>query len=70
MFYFRGIEAIVLDYIRPIIFGPVIPKLSFMAVYVLSALTLGGLLYFNFTNIGVGNAIKRLWFGRKEEEEQ
>jgi len=56
-----GIEAIVLDYIRPSIFGAVIPKISLAAVYLLSALTLGGLFYFTYTDVGIVNAIKMLW---------
>jgi len=56
-----GIEAIVLDYVRPSIFGPVIPKISIAAVYALSALTLGGLFYFIYTDVGIVNAIKMLW---------
>lgn len=51
----------VIDYVRPIIFGPVIPKVSIILVYVLSALTLGGLLYFNYSDIGVTKLIKKFW---------
>lgn len=56
-----GIEAIVIDYVRPSVFGSVIPKLALGAVYGLSALTLGGLLYFIYSDVGMVTAIKMLW---------
>lgn len=36
-----------------------------MAVYLFSALTLGGLLYFNMSNIGIGKGVQRLWKGHE-----
>lgn len=56
-----GLEAIVVDYIRPSIFGPVVPKVSLMLLYVLSALSLGGLFYFNYTDVGLVSATKMAW---------
>ncbi|KAG7164233.1 succinate dehydrogenase [ubiquinone] cytochrome b small subunit, mitochondrial-like [Homarus americanus] len=56
-----GIEAIVVDYIRPSLFGKIIPKLAVGAVYTLSFLTLGGLCYFIYTDVGIINAVKLLW---------
>ncbi|XP_042879371.1 succinate dehydrogenase [ubiquinone] cytochrome b small subunit, mitochondrial-like [Penaeus japonicus] len=56
-----GIEAIVVDYVRPSIFGKVIPKLAVGAVYALSFFTLGGLCYFTYTDVGIINAVKLLW---------
>ncbi|XP_066963288.1 succinate dehydrogenase [ubiquinone] cytochrome b small subunit, mitochondrial isoform X1 [Macrobrachium rosenbergii] len=56
-----GIEAIVVDYVRPSVFGKVIPKLAVGAVYGLSFLTLGGLCYFIYTDVGIINAVKLLW---------
>merc|ERR1719278_1935425 len=58
-----GVEAIVVDYIRPSLFGgsTVIPNLAQALVWALSAFTLGALYYFNYTDIGVVNAIKMLW---------
>ncbi|KAJ8936609.1 hypothetical protein NQ314_012224 [Rhamnusium bicolor] len=49
-----GLEACAIDYIRPIIFGPVIPKLAIVLLYLISASTLGGLLYYNNNCIGIG----------------
>ena len=59
--FYRGIEAIVVDYIRPSVFGNAIAKASVGAVYLLSAMTLGGLAYFIYTDVGLINAVKMLW---------
>lgn len=58
-----GIEAIVVDYIRPSLFGgsTTIPNIAQAGVWFLSAVTLGGLFYFNYTDVGIVNAIKMLW---------
>jgi len=58
-----GVEAIVVDYIRPSLFGgsTVIPNMAQALVWALSAFTLGALYYFNYTDVGVVNAIKMLW---------
>ena len=58
-----GIEAIVVDYVRPVLFGGshTIPNLCVAAVWGLSAFALGALYYFNYTDVGVVNAIKMLW---------
>jgi len=56
-----GLEAIVIDYLRPKIVGETIARLGVALVYALSAFTLGGLFYFNYTDVGVINAIKMFW---------
>jgi len=58
-----GIEAIVVDYIRPSLFNgsTVIPNIAVAMVWALSAFTLGALYYFNYTDVGIINAIKMLW---------
>jgi succinate dehydrogenase (ubiquinone) membrane anchor subunit len=56
-----GIEAIVVDYVRPSVFGDFIPKLAQGLVWGLSALTLGGLFYFIYSDVGIVCAIKMLW---------
>lgn len=56
-----GLEAIVTDYVRPIIFGNTIPKLAHVLLAIISAATLGGLLYFNYNDVGISTAIKKLW---------
>lgn len=55
-----GIEAIVVDYIRPSIFGPTIPKISVMLVYLLSSFALGGLFWFNYTDVGITQGTRML----------
>ncbi|RZC35172.1 succinate dehydrogenase [ubiquinone] cytochrome b small subunit, mitochondrial, partial [Asbolus verrucosus] len=60
-----GLEAVVVDYVRPIIFGNIIPKLSVGLLYLISAATLGGLIYFNVNDIGIGKAIRRFWAIKK-----
>uniref|UniRef100_T1JMF3 Succinate dehydrogenase [ubiquinone] cytochrome b small subunit n=1 Tax=Strigamia maritima TaxID=126957 RepID=T1JMF3_STRMM len=56
-----GLEAIVIDYIRPSIFGDTIPKVSLGLLYLISAATVGGLCYFNYTDVGIGQAIRMFW---------
>lgn len=56
-----GLEAIVVDYIRPSIFGNVVPRVSLTVLYVLSAISLGGLFYFNYSDVGLVNALKMAW---------
>jgi len=56
-----GLEACVIDYIRPIIFGNAIPKLALGTLYAVSILTLAGLLYFNYHDIGIGRAVRKFW---------
>ena len=56
-----GLEAVVVDYIRPSIFGPVIPKASLGLLYLLSILSIGGLFYFNYTDVGLVNGMKMAW---------
>ncbi|GLV40329.1 Succinate dehydrogenase subunit D [Carabus blaptoides fortunei] len=56
-----GIEAVVVDYIRPSLVGNVIPQIARAIVYFMSAFTLGGLIYFNYNDVGCGKAIRRLW---------
>jgi len=49
-----GLEAIVTDYIRPIIFGNMVPKVAHGLLIGLSAITLAGLFYFIYNDIGIG----------------
>lgn len=60
-FFFRGVEAIVVDYVRPVVFGEAIPKIARMLVFLISAFTLGGLLYFNMNDVGIARAVRRFW---------
>jgi len=58
-----GVEAIVVDYIRPVLFGgnTTIPNICVGLVWALSAFTLGALYYFAYTDVGIINAVKMLW---------
>lgn len=56
-----GIEACVIDYVRPVIFGSFIPKIAPVFVIAYSALLLGGLLYFINTDIGIGQTVRKFW---------
>ncbi|BES98720.1 succinate dehydrogenase [Nesidiocoris tenuis] len=56
-----GVEAVVVDYVRPIIFGKLIPKLALGVVYAFSVVLLIGLLNLTFRGQGVGNSINTLW---------
>lgn len=56
-----GIEACVVDYIRPVIFGSVIPKIAPLFVVAFSAILLGSLLYFINTDIGISRAVRKFW---------
>lgn len=56
-----GLEAIVVDYVRPVLFGNVVPKITHGLLILFSAATLGGLLYFIYSDIGIGKAIRKLW---------
>ena len=60
---FSGLEAIVVDYIRPSLFGgsTLIPNMAQSAVWILSLATLAGLYYFNYTDVGIVNAMKMFW---------
>lgn len=54
-------EAIVLDYVRPSIVGPFVPKVAFLALNILSALTLAGLLMIIYNGPGLTKTIKKAW---------
>jgi len=56
-----GIEALVHDYVRPSMFGNVIPKIAEGAVYLLSIVTFGSLCYFINFDVGLVNAFHMLW---------
>uniref|UniRef100_A0A1Q3FG07 Succinate dehydrogenase [ubiquinone] cytochrome b small subunit n=2 Tax=Culex tarsalis TaxID=7177 RepID=A0A1Q3FG07_CULTA len=56
-----GLEAIVTDYVRPILFGAMVPKLAHGLLLLVSAATLGGLFYFIHNDIGIANTIRKIW---------
>lgn len=56
-----GLEAIITDYVRPILFGHLVPKLAHGLLIVFSAATLAGLFYFIYNDVGIGKAVRKLW---------
>lgn len=62
-----GLEAIVTDYVRPILFGTTVPKLAHGLLLVVSAATLGGLFYFNYNDIGIAGCVRKIWTTKAKE---
>ncbi|CAG0893142.1 unnamed protein product [Cyprideis torosa] len=56
-----GLHGIVIDYLRPKIMGNALAKLSELVVYIFSAFAMGGIMYFNYTDVGLIHAIAGLW---------
>lgn len=56
-----GLEAILVDYVRPVLFGPSLPKLVPLVTMTFSAIFLGLLLYNIFTDIGISQSIRKFW---------
>lgn len=52
-----GLQNILTDYIH----GPTLPKMANGLLYVFTALTFAGLCYFNYSDIGLSKAIKKIW---------
>uniref|UniRef100_A0A182MZN8 Succinate dehydrogenase [ubiquinone] cytochrome b small subunit n=1 Tax=Anopheles dirus TaxID=7168 RepID=A0A182MZN8_9DIPT len=62
-----GLEAIVTDYVRPILFGTTVPKLAHGLLLLVSAATLGGLFYFNYNDIGIAGFVRKIWATKAKE---
>ncbi|XP_075982688.1 succinate dehydrogenase, subunit D isoform X1 [Anticarsia gemmatalis] len=58
---FWGLEAIVVEYLRVLVVGPVVPKVAMTVVYVLTVNLLGGLFYLIFNDIGLCRGYWRIW---------
>ncbi|XP_018794013.1 PREDICTED: succinate dehydrogenase [ubiquinone] cytochrome b small subunit, mitochondrial isoform X1 [Bactrocera latifrons] len=56
-----GVEAIITDYARPQVVGPLLPKVAHGALILLSIATLGGLFYIIQNDVGIANSIKQIW---------
>ncbi|XP_029178178.1 succinate dehydrogenase [ubiquinone] cytochrome b small subunit, mitochondrial [Nylanderia fulva] len=65
-----GLEAIILDYARPIVVGTLVPKVSFLLLNLLSAATLAGLLLLIYNGPGLTKIIKSGWAIGKDRERQ
>ncbi|KAJ8714242.1 hypothetical protein PYW08_007862 [Mythimna loreyi] len=58
---FWGLEAIAIDYVRPSVVGPILPKIALGLVYLICIATLGGLFYIISHDVGIGNMIRQIW---------
>lgn len=67
---FRGLEAIVVDYARPIIMGTVLPKILHLLLSFLSVVTLAGLIVLIYNGPGISKTVKNVWNIGKEEVAQ
>ncbi|XP_028131339.1 succinate dehydrogenase [ubiquinone] cytochrome b small subunit, mitochondrial-like isoform X2 [Diabrotica virgifera virgifera] len=56
-----GLESCLTDYVRPIIFGPLIPKIALLLLYLVSLGTLASLLNYNHNDIGIGATFQKIW---------
>uniref|UniRef100_A0A1B0D2F2 Succinate dehydrogenase [ubiquinone] cytochrome b small subunit n=1 Tax=Phlebotomus papatasi TaxID=29031 RepID=A0A1B0D2F2_PHLPP len=56
-----GFKSIVTDYVRPVVFGTVIPPIAQGLLLLLTIATAAGLIQFIRNDIGIANAIKRAW---------
>ncbi|XP_012231581.1 succinate dehydrogenase [ubiquinone] cytochrome b small subunit, mitochondrial [Linepithema humile] len=56
-----GLEAIILDYARPIVVGTLVPKVAFLLLNLVSAATLAGLLVLIYNGPGLAKTIKYGW---------
>lgn len=63
-----GLEAIILDYARPIVVGTIVPKVAFLLLNLLSAATLAGLLVLIYNGPGITKVIKHGWAIGKNRE--
>ncbi|TGZ52445.1 Succinate dehydrogenase [ubiquinone] cytochrome b small subunit [Temnothorax longispinosus] len=63
-----GLEAIVLDYARPIVVGTLVPKVAFLMLNLLSAATLAGLLVLIYNGPGLTKVIKNGWAIGKDRQ--
>ncbi|XP_012285241.1 succinate dehydrogenase [ubiquinone] cytochrome b small subunit, mitochondrial [Orussus abietinus] len=67
MHSYWGLEAVVIDYARPIVVGPIVPKIAHILLNLLSAATLAGLFVLIYNGPGIGKTIKNVWTIGKED---
>lgn len=56
-----GLEAVVTDYVREAIFGPIIPKAAHGLLLLFSAATLAGLCLMAHNDEGLAKQARKLW---------
>ncbi|XP_026332939.1 succinate dehydrogenase [ubiquinone] cytochrome b small subunit, mitochondrial isoform X2 [Hyposmocoma kahamanoa] len=62
---FWGLEAMVVEYLRVLVVGEVVPKIAMAIVYILMVLQLGGLFYLIFNGGGMANSFWKMWTNMK-----
>ncbi|KAK2583673.1 hypothetical protein KPH14_009603 [Odynerus spinipes] len=65
-----GLEAVLYDYARPSVVGPILPKIAFLLLNILSITTLAGLLILIYNGPGIAKVIKDAWNIGKEESSE
>ncbi|XP_011867906.1 PREDICTED: putative succinate dehydrogenase [ubiquinone] cytochrome b small subunit, mitochondrial [Vollenhovia emeryi] len=63
-----GVEAIVVDYVRPVIVGNFVPKVAIFMLTLLSAATLAGLLVLIYNGPGLTKIVKNGWAVGKDRQ--
>lgn len=63
--FFSGIEAVLIDYARPVVIGNFLSKMFFWGHKLCTAIIAAGLIFFIQNDIGIGNAIRRVWLVNK-----
>ncbi|XP_035719265.1 succinate dehydrogenase [ubiquinone] cytochrome b small subunit, mitochondrial-like [Vespa mandarinia] len=63
-----GLEALIVDYARPIIIGTLLPKVFHVLLNLCSIITLAGLLVLIYNGPGIGKSIKDAWSIGKNKE--
>lgn len=58
---FRGMEAVLLDYVRADNFGQTITKSLHWILLAITGATLSGLFYFIYNDIGLTKSIRKIW---------
>lgn len=66
----RGLEACVADYVRPVILGKFIPKLTMLCLYLLCFVVAGGLINYNHNYRGISCTFCKLWDFEAEVDEE
>jgi succinate dehydrogenase (ubiquinone) membrane anchor subunit len=65
-----GLDAIVTDYIRPILFGNLIPPMAHGFLLLFSAATLGGLFLMIYNDVGIAKTIRNFWAIKPYEKKE
>ena len=56
LFFFRGFESILEDYVPQ-----VMKKVAYPLLYCVSLATFAGLMYLNYTDVGICRAVQMIW---------